>query len=90
MAEIEKTEAKAQEAKADKKPVKKDKPSIAARIKKFFREYKAELKKVTWPSKEDTLRNTVVVAVSVIIVGAVIGLLDMGFQQGLRMLGNLI
>ena len=90
MAEIEKTEAKAQEAKADKKPAKKDKPSLAARIKKFFREYKAEIKKVTWPSKEDTLRNAVVVAVSVIIVGAVIGLLDMGFQEGLRALGNLI
>ena len=90
MAEIEKTEAKAQEAKNDKKPAKKDKPSLAARIGKFFREYKAELKKVTWPSKKDTLRNTVVVAVSVVVVGVVIGLLDVAFTEGLRALGNLI
>jgi acetate kinase len=46
MAEIEKTEAKAQEKKTEDKPAKKDKPSIGARIGKFFREYKAEMKKV--------------------------------------------
>ncbi len=90
MAEIEKTEAKVQEAKAGKKPAKKDKPSLGARIGKFFREYKAEMKKVTWPSKEDTLKNTVVVAVTVIIVGAVIGALDVAFSEGLRALANLI
>ncbi len=90
MAEIEKNEAKVQEAKAEKKPAKKDKPSFGARIGKFFREYKAEMKKVTWPSKEDTLKNTVVVAVTVIIVGAVIGVLDVAFSEGLRALGNLI
>ncbi|MBQ8552279.1 MAG: preprotein translocase subunit SecE [Clostridia bacterium] len=90
MAEIEKTEAKAQGKKTENKPVKKDKPSIGARISKFFREYKAELNKVTWASKEDTLRNTVVVAVTVVVVGAVIGVLDVVFTEGLRALGNLI
>ncbi len=90
MAEIEKTQAKAKEAKTEKKPVKKDKPSVGARMSKFFREYKAELKKVTWASKQDTLRNAVVVAVSVVVVGAVIGALDIAFDAGLRALGNLI
>lgn len=88
MAEIEKTEAAA-EKKAEKKPAK-DKPSIFARIAKFFREYRAELKKVTWSSKEDTMKNTIVVAVTVVIAGVVIGLLDLVFSSGLSALGNLI
>ncbi len=88
MAEIEKTEAAA-EKKTEKKPVK-DKPSIFARIAKFFRDYRAELKKVTWSSKEDTVKNTIVVAVTVVIAGVVIGLLDLVFSSGLSALGNLI
>ena len=32
---------------------------------KFFRDTKSELKKVVWPSKEDTKTNTVVVLVTV-------------------------
>ncbi len=88
MAEIEKSKA-ASETKSDKKPAK-SKPSFFARIAKFFREYKAELKKVTWASGSDTLRNTIVVVVSVIIVGAVIGVLDFAFNSGLVGLGNLI
>ena len=89
MAEIEKTEAAVSEKKTEKKP-KKDKPSVFARIGKFFREYKAELKKVTWASKEDTLKNFVVVAVTVVIAGAVIGVLDVAFSEGIRALGRLI
>lgn len=88
MAEIEKTEATPQK-KSEKKP-KKDKPSVFARIAKFFRDYKAELTKVTWASKEDTIKNFVVVAVTVVIAGAVIGVLDIAFSEGIRTLGRLI
>lgn len=90
MAEIEKTEVKAQEKKADKKPAKEKKPSLFSRMAKFFREYKAELKKVTWSSREDTFKNTVVVGVSVIVVGVVIGLLDIAFNEGLSALVSLL
>ena len=90
MAEIEKTEVKAQEKKTEKKPAKDKKPSLLSRIGKFFREYKAELKKVTWASREDTFRNTVVVGVTVIVVGVVIGVLDLLFNEGLSILVNLL
>ncbi len=86
MAEIEKNEAKTSE----KKPVKKDKPSLGERIKKFLREYKSELKKVVWASKELTFKNTLIVAVAVIIVGAFIGLLDFVLSTGIVELGKLI
>ncbi len=66
------------------------KPSVFSRMGKFLREYKAELGKVTWASRQDTLKNFVVVAITVVIVGAVIGVLDIAFSEGLRALGGLI
>jgi len=46
---------------------------------KFFKETIAELKKVTWPTKQETIKlTTVVIAISV-IVGIFIGVLDIVF-----------
>ena len=41
--------------------------NFCARVAKFFRDTKSELKKVVWPSKEDIKTNTVVVLVTVVI-----------------------
>ena len=46
---------------------------------KFFRDTKSELKKVVWPSKEDTKQNTIVVLVTVAIAAVVMILLDAVF-----------
>ena len=46
------------------------------RISRWFREMKSELKKVVWPSKEDTKTNTVVVLVTVAIAAVVMIALD--------------
>ena len=48
----------------------------AKRISRWFREMKSELKKVVWPSKEDTKTNTVVVLVTVAIAAVVMIALD--------------
>ncbi len=42
----------------------------------FFQESFAELKKVTWPSRDEATASTRVVLVSVIIIAAVLGLVD--------------
>jgi len=42
----------------------------------YFRESYAELKKVSWPSRETTLRYTVIVVVASLAVGAVTGGVD--------------
>jgi len=42
----------------------------------FFQESFAELKKVTWPSREEAQASTRVVLVSVIIIAAILGLVD--------------
>ena len=43
---------------------------------RYIRESYAELRKVSWPSREATIRYTVVVAVSSIAMGVVIGGID--------------
>ena len=92
MADIEKKDAQAiDEKKTDKKPAaKKDKPSFFEKVKKFWREYKSELKKVVWLSPKQTLNNTVLVIVAVAVVSVFIGLLDLAFSTGLVALGKLI
>lgn len=51
------------------------------KVGKFFRESKAELKKVVWPSKEDVLSSIKVVIISTVIVSIILGLLDFGFTE---------
>ncbi|HHY04827.1 MAG TPA: preprotein translocase subunit SecE [Thermoanaerobacterales bacterium] len=43
---------------------------------KFFKEVRSELKKVTWPTKNELITYTIVVIISVVIVSAIIGITD--------------
>lgn len=78
--------------KTDKKPVpeKKNKVSLGQKIGKFLRDYKSELKKVVWATPQQTLNNTILVAVATIVVSVCIGVLDFAFSTGLTALGKLI
>lgn len=42
----------------------------------FYTEVKEELKKVSWPTKEQTIRTTAVVAVVVAIIAVYLGAVD--------------
>ena len=70
--------AKANAAKKDKaaKKAKDKKPGFFERLKRWFREMRSELKKVSWPSAKATMKNVGVVIVCVIIVGLAIGVFD--------------
>ena len=48
--------------------------------KQFLREVKTELKKVTWPSRKDTLSGTAVVLVAVFIIALFLGVVDSGLS----------
>ena len=65
-------------------------PSFREKVKKFFSDYKSELKKVTWSSKEDVRRNTITVIVVIVALVIVIAILDMIFSGGIEALGHLI
>ncbi|MBR4569667.1 MAG: preprotein translocase subunit SecE [Candidatus Riflebacteria bacterium] len=57
-----------------------------AKIFQFFKESRAELKKVVWPTKADVLSSIKVVIISTIIVAIILGLLDLGFSQLFRLI----
>ena len=50
---------------------------------------KSELKKVVWPSGKQLVNNTLVVLVSVLIVGVIVCLFDMLAGLGIDLLSNL-
>ncbi|MBT8042323.1 MAG: preprotein translocase subunit SecE [Pontiella sp.] len=47
-----------------------------ANLKAFLHEVKAELLKCTWPTRKELFGQSVVVIISVIILGAFVGLCD--------------
>jgi preprotein translocase subunit SecE len=47
-----------------------------AKIRQFLREVRAELKRVTWPSRKETIGSTSIVLVLVILVAAYLGIVD--------------
>ncbi|MBR3994621.1 MAG: preprotein translocase subunit SecE [Clostridia bacterium] len=59
---------------------------FGGRIKKFFKDYKAEFKKIKWPTMLETNKSYVIV----LIITAIAGLAIFGFDYGLRELLNLI
>ena len=56
------------------------------RIIAFFQDSYAELRKVTWPSREEVGSSTRVVLVSVLIFAVVLGILDYIFLSGIDLL----
>lgn len=61
-----------------------------ARIAKFFRELKSELKKVVWPTKKQVLKNTLVVVACVLVLGVFIWVFDYVAGLGITGLINLV
>lgn len=84
----------AEVAKKDKKteaPAKKANPfkGLGAKIKKFFKDFKGEWKKVTWPSGKTVLNNSLVVIVIVAIVGVALFVVDTGLSTIIDLLVGL-
>lgn len=50
----------------------------------FLREVKVELKKVTWPSRKQTMGSTLVVIILVVIISLFLGAVDIGLSGIIR------
>ena len=48
--------------------------------KSFFKDFKAELKKVNWPTPKQLLNNTIAVVTIVLITAAIVFVLDIAFE----------
>ncbi len=63
--------------------------ALGQKIAKFFRDYKSEVQKIVWFSFKDTMKATGVVLVTILIFAVVIGLLDFGFTEIIKLLANI-
>jgi preprotein translocase subunit SecE len=54
--------------------------SLPARIATFYQEVVAEMRKVTWPDREQLKDTTIKIIIFVLFIGAILGLLDVLLQ----------
>jgi preprotein translocase subunit SecE len=66
----------------------KKKQNIIDKSLQFLREVKVELKKVTWPSRKQTIGSTVVVLILTMIISLFLGVVDMGLSGLIRVILN--
>ena len=91
MPEEKKAAEKTEKAKKSAQPGKLDKvlqwfKTLPQRIAKPFRNMYYDLKKVTWPTKQKLINYSIIVLAFMLVMGVVIGLLDMGASAGVRLL----
>ena len=60
------------------------KPNFLTATMQFLREVKVELKKVTWPSRKQTVGSTAVVLALVILISLFLGVVDVGLSNLIR------
>ncbi|MEY8321760.1 preprotein translocase subunit SecE [Lachnospiraceae bacterium 46-61] len=70
----EKNESKKQK----KQPNKNAKPTFSETI----ADYKAEYKKIVWPTKQDLARKTVTVILTSLLVGVIVSCMDIVYSAG--------
>ncbi len=63
-----------------------DKLTILKRIGRFFRDYKSEIKKIVWPGWKEVAKNTVIVLIMCLIIGALIWAVDFGLGELLKLI----
>jgi preprotein translocase subunit SecE len=56
------------------------------RITRYLKEVRAELRKVTWPSRAEVLRLSTIVMVVLLISSAVMALIDYAFSWLMRLI----
>ena len=66
-----------------------EKLGFFARVKKWFRDMKSELKKVVWPTPKQTAKNTVVAVVMIVICAIVLWGFDSAAQATVKALINI-
>ena len=54
---------------------------LPQKISGFWREFKTEMKKVTYPSRKETVSTTAVVIVTVLVIVLFLGLIDYGLGR---------
>lgn len=51
------------------------------RLTRYIKETQSEIKNIVWPTRNDTLIHSALVIVISLVIGALMGALDVGFQE---------
>jgi len=57
---------------------------MANKVKSFLYSVRAELKKISWPTRSEIIKSTIIVLVVIIVFSIIIGGIDVVFLQILR------
>ena len=92
MAKEKLTKAEVAKIKSEKAAEKKSKKKKEKKhvVSDFFRLFKSELKNLTWYSKSATIKDSIFVAVVLVLLAAVVGLVDAGLNGLMTFLGNIL
>ena len=55
------------------------------KVSQFLKEVRFELKRVTWPSRKETVAGTMVVLIIVFIAASFLGIVDIGLSKLMRL-----
>ena len=55
-------------------------PSFPVKVANFYQEVVAEMRKVTWPDREQLKDTTIKIIIFVLFIGAILGILDVLLQ----------
>jgi preprotein translocase subunit SecE len=58
----------------------------ADRTKQFYLDVRSEMKKVSWPGRQEVISTTLVVIIAVLFFGAYLGVVDVALSAGVRKL----
>lgn len=78
--------AKNEQAAPSKKEKKEKKPGFFSRVGRWFRDLKSECKKIVWPTRKQTINNSLVVIATILVIGVFIWILDAVFNLGITAL----
>ncbi len=56
------------------------------KLRKFIEESIQELKKVSWPKKDEIIGSTIITIIAIIIMSSVLGIFDLSFYELVKFL----
>ncbi len=60
--------------------------NIFAKVVQFFREVRIEIKKISWPLRNETIASTSIVIIIVLIIGLFLGIVDVGLSRVIKII----
>jgi preprotein translocase subunit SecE len=58
------------------------------RAKQFYLDVRSEMKKVSWPGRQEVISTTLVVIIAVLFFGAYLGVVDVALAKGVQTILN--